>query len=274
MPLSIKASVGKYGGGKLCYNRMEDKLIVRDLLDRILEQDGGAEGFLGAGSGHFREELFATPKISDQLHEAIHHFQEANHARFHLIVDGHVDPHEHTIAAMNKLADAVTPRRSGLGLPYSRLFQFHVLSRNLDVNVSGPEDRFFVVRDLQNPGLGPTRAIYWFGDGPPPPFDDIDLVFQGELPIIMGTFRYCYPLDRLEGPATWDESPPKVKEKVQAGSDLKFNLLLPDGLKQSEGVVFIGLKTPEETKDNPDRVGPLSGHFQFVRLTRADFLRE
>ena len=26
--------------------------------------------------------------------------------------------------------------------------------------------------------------------------------------------------------------------------------------------------------DNPDRVGPLNGHFQFVRLTTADFLND
>jgi hypothetical protein len=88
----INASVGKFGGGKQCYNIARDQQVVQDLLNKIPAAQGGAGGALTAP--------IIDRVVSASLHEAILEFQRVNHCS----VDGHVDPNEHTIQLMNQLA--------------------------------------------------------------------------------------------------------------------------------------------------------------------------
>jgi len=98
----INASVGKYGGGKQCYNFARDQQVVQDLLNRVPVTQGGAGGALTAP--------IADRVVSTVLHAAILNFQQANHCS----VDGHVDPNEHTIRLMNLLAgSSPTPPSPG-----------------------------------------------------------------------------------------------------------------------------------------------------------------
>jgi len=92
----IGASVGKYGGGKQCYNFAADQRVVQDLLNSITIAQGGAAGTLSAP--------ITDRVVSSTLHEAILKFQKTNH----LSVDGHVDPNQSTIGLLNRLASAPT----------------------------------------------------------------------------------------------------------------------------------------------------------------------
>jgi hypothetical protein len=91
----IGASVGKYGGGKQCYNFAADQRVVQALINSITIAQGGAAGTLSAP--------IADRAVSSQLHEAILKFQKINH----LSVDGHVDPNQSTIGLLNRLAAAL-----------------------------------------------------------------------------------------------------------------------------------------------------------------------
>jgi hypothetical protein len=94
----IGASVGKFGGGRQCFNFAHDQRIVQQLLNQIPVAQGGAGGLLRAP--------IVDRLVSAALHEAILKFQRVNHCS----VDGHVDPFEKTIRLMNQLAGTSPPQ--------------------------------------------------------------------------------------------------------------------------------------------------------------------
>jgi len=100
----IQASVGRING-RHCFNRIPDQLIVMDLLNRIPLDEGGALK-PGGVPETFRKPLQGI--CQDDLHSAILAFQR-KHIREVLFADGHIDPGERTIRAMNRLAAIERP---------------------------------------------------------------------------------------------------------------------------------------------------------------------
>jgi hypothetical protein len=100
----LKASVGKYGPDKQCYNTTSDQQMVQDLLNKISDTDGGA----GSGSMMYRiGKLKSSPQwgvVSEELYQAILSFQRKHAQDEGLSADGHVDPHERTLRALLKHA--------------------------------------------------------------------------------------------------------------------------------------------------------------------------
>jgi hypothetical protein len=101
----FKASVGKYGADKRqCYNTTGDQQMVQDLLNKIPVTNGGTN----AGSFMYPEgKLKSSPRwgiVSEELYQAILHFQRVHATDKGLYVDGHVDPHDRTIRALLKYA--------------------------------------------------------------------------------------------------------------------------------------------------------------------------
>jgi peptidoglycan hydrolase-like protein with peptidoglycan-binding domain len=96
----IKASVGKYGLGKPCFNFTVDQEAVQNLLNKIPPARGGAGGAL--------TDPIIDRTVSDSLYQAILNFQKINRVK----VDGHVDPYANTIQLMNRLAGSFAPSAS------------------------------------------------------------------------------------------------------------------------------------------------------------------
>jgi hypothetical protein len=93
----FKASVGKYGaGGRQCYNTVKDQQMIIDLLNRIPVSYGGTEGKL------ITPPLWGV--VSNDLHQAIVHFQTFYADRGLVPADGHIDPHERTLKVLLKIA--------------------------------------------------------------------------------------------------------------------------------------------------------------------------
>jgi hypothetical protein len=96
----MDASVGRVNGVKnSCHNVPKDRDEVRTLLNAIPASSGGAGGSLGPETGSWGT-------VSDQLYQAILTFQRFHAASANLFVDGHVDPHEKTLALLNTLASS------------------------------------------------------------------------------------------------------------------------------------------------------------------------
>lgn len=98
--MDISASVGiRYG--KQCPNTHNDQLTVRELLNRIPGAQGGRRENQLTGP-------IQTGIASPALHQAILAFQDKHKAQG-LVVDGHVDPGQRTIALLKQLAGPQTP---------------------------------------------------------------------------------------------------------------------------------------------------------------------
>jgi hypothetical protein len=97
---SIRGSVGKFANGtKQCFNFAPDQFTVIKLLNEIAAEDGGAETSLDEDVSDIKPG-FATPELVD----AIKTFQ----TRQKLLIDGHVDPGEHTIRRLSALSAVST----------------------------------------------------------------------------------------------------------------------------------------------------------------------
>jgi hypothetical protein len=144
----INASVGKFGGGKQCYNFARDQQIVQNLLNQIPQPQGGAGGTL--------TDRIVDRVVSASLHQAILNFQRANHCS----VDGHVDPHQRTIQLMNELAGgSPTPPSPGSS---SLSFIDFWLNAFIPNSVCTKKGDVFVVElpDNRTPLPLPTRRFF------------------------------------------------------------------------------------------------------------------
>lgn len=228
MSMQIRASVGRYSNGqKLCYNRLEDKKIVVDLLNQIPEDQGG---MVGQYLTPLQPDLLPSPQIEWRLFEAICRFQKANKARYHLQADGHVDPNERTIALMNRLAEEAPPRRSAQGWPPRYQYDFVPLTTGKPYQGSA-KDMFFLLDacpriDPTSKGLIP-EALYWFGFP-----GAVPVVSDGDLQVAQCWGARCHlfrplPIDRLEGPGTVTETLRNVGSNNSPALEIELFLVLP-----------------------------------------------
>jgi len=144
LPVSIAGSVGITERGKVCRNLQPDREKVVQLLNMIPADRGGTAGMLKLG---------ASPQ---ELRNAIINFQaHPSNQLFRLSRDGHVDPRERTLDALNKLAalSAETTSESG------------------PIGPSTPENEFrsptFRIKMVGSVGLGviPLGAMaFWVWD--------------------------------------------------------------------------------------------------------------
>jgi hypothetical protein len=244
----VRASVGKYANGtKLCYNRLEDKQTVRDLLNRIPVSQGGTQGKLP-------EDLLPPQQISEALFQAIREFQKVNQERFHLFADGHVDPHERTIAAMTRLAEAAPPL-----FPASTRFLIQPVRRQIPLT-GMPQDMFFHVVDPTNvnpslPKPENPEAFYWFGfpNARPDSVPD-NVLFEADAAEL--SLSRPLGIDELAGPGIWEES---VNNN---SSSTRLNLLIAgNGLRN---IVF---KDHQVLAGNSASFITRHGMFQLVRAS-------
>jgi Protein of unknown function (DUF3238) len=146
----INASVGKFGGGKQCYNFARDQRVVQDLLNRISAGQGGADGALTAP--------IIDRIVSAPLHAAILKFQTINRCS----VDGHVDPNAQTIRLMNQLAGAsplpTPPSPSFIGLE-SVIFWLNAF---IPINVCTKKGDLFVITLPDNVPGAPVPILRFF----------------------------------------------------------------------------------------------------------------
>jgi hypothetical protein len=91
---TIASAVGRGG-----LNRAADQQTIRDLLNRVLPQDGGPEGVI--------TEPIIEHRIGPQLQAAIIKFQNKNVAP--VFRDGRVDPNGPTLRKLNELARTIFP---------------------------------------------------------------------------------------------------------------------------------------------------------------------
>ncbi len=91
---TIASAVGRGG-----LNRAADQQTIRDLLNRVLPQDGGPEGVI--------TEPIIEHRIGPQLQAAIIKFQNKNVAP--VFRDGRVDPNGPTLRELNELARTIFP---------------------------------------------------------------------------------------------------------------------------------------------------------------------
>jgi len=96
MSTTIQASVG-IAAGRHCHNLVSDQAAVIDLLNSISARRGG----------RIDNKIPSAPLrqgfCSAALHRAILGFQAVNSKEFGLSVDGHVDPGQKTLAALNRI---------------------------------------------------------------------------------------------------------------------------------------------------------------------------
>jgi hypothetical protein len=218
----IQASVGKYANDtRLCYNRIEDKRVVRDLLNRIGVEQGGPEKDLP-------EDLLPPPQITYELARAIWDFQKAHVEDFHLIADGHIDPAAcggRAIGVLNKLADEAPPRKSRYG--WHRGTRFAIMQMQTAQLYTGQgKDMYFRVVDLSYIDQNGWRpgALYWFG--PPNGEPQMDVLELKPGFVTQFILNLPLPADQLAGPGFWAEVSLGPVIPVQLAF-LQLNLVVP-----------------------------------------------
>ena len=160
----VRASVGKYGKGKQCFNFSADQQIVQNLLNQIPASQGGADDEL--------TDPIVDRVISDSLYQAILTFQRINRCS----VDGHVDPYARTIQLMNQLAGSSGPVSPSTTPASSDLTQIDfwlnafipdsVCSKKGNLfAITVPDRRDVIPNFLPNPNpILPVRMRFFTGD--------------------------------------------------------------------------------------------------------------